>query len=278
MFRRFQSRSLILLYHRVAQIEPDVWSLCVSPENFAEHLEVLQHHRTVRLDQLEPGGWFKGTGLTCCLTFDDGYADNLHAAGPLLKRFGIPCTFFIATGYVDSAREFWWDELEQLVDSREDYLNLYGQLQPLSHGARIQILDGMANHRHMEHRARASHRALTSRELTKLASEDLFEIGAHTVTHPLLASQPAETQYVELHASKAWLEAHLNRRIDSMSYPYGGTGHYNRVTVDAAKKAGFARACTTSPNEVTSGSSPWELGRINIPNVGGEEFERILFA
>jgi peptidoglycan/xylan/chitin deacetylase (PgdA/CDA1 family) len=49
------------------------------------------------------------------VTFDDGYADNLSNATPLLERFHIPATVFVTSGYVGSRREFWWDELEQLL-------------------------------------------------------------------------------------------------------------------------------------------------------------------
>jgi peptidoglycan/xylan/chitin deacetylase (PgdA/CDA1 family) len=293
---RFRSRSLILLYHRVARVEPDVWSLCVSPANFTEHLEVLRRYQTVRLDQLGPGGWFKGRGLTCAVTFDDGYADNLHQAKRWLRRFAIPCTFFIATGYIDSGREFWWDELERYVYQADDpaalvdilpgsgpsterravYMNLYETLQSLPHVARTHILDRMKIRFGKDTSPRESHRVLTSKELTELATSDQFEIGAHTVTHPLLAAQPPETQFEELQGSKTWLEDRVGRRVTSVSYPYGGTGHYTRATVQAARRAGFDRACTTTPVDVTRSSSPWELGRVTVPDVGGEAFERLL--
>src|SRR5262249_8195308 len=165
MPRWFPSRSLILMYHRIARVERDVWSMCVTPEHFEEHLEVLSRHRPVRLNEWKPRGWFKGS-LSCAITFDDGYADNLHAAC-LLKRFGIPATFFVTTGYIGSGREFWWDELERVVYERvdsspsekhEEYLRLYNKLQPLDHQARSQVLN---NFPCTNRSARESHRALT---------------------------------------------------------------------------------------------------------------------
>lgn len=114
---RFAPKALILLYHRVANLDSDPWSLCVNLQHFAEHLEVLQKHtRPMQLQQLsqtlQDG---KPSHRPVVITFDDGYADNFHDAKPLLERYDIPATMFVTTGGVGYDREFWWDELERLL-------------------------------------------------------------------------------------------------------------------------------------------------------------------
>jgi peptidoglycan/xylan/chitin deacetylase (PgdA/CDA1 family) len=114
--QRLAPGSLILLYHRIAESDFDPWSLCVSPRHFSEHLEVLGRrvHPLARI--AVPGA--KGAaapGGSVAVTFDDGYADALLEARPLLERHGAPATVFIATGGVENGRPFWWDQLAALL-------------------------------------------------------------------------------------------------------------------------------------------------------------------
>ncbi len=271
-----RSRSVILMYHRIATVRPDPWSLCVSPEHFAEHLVVLQNYRRTRLDQLIPGGWSLRGGVSVAITFDDGYADNFHNAAPLLRRYDTPATFFITTGYIGDSREFWWDELERIVPS-QDFLSHYESLQRLSHEVRRKIFDDMWIASGQSPTCRPSHRPLTEDELRRLASHDLFEIGAHTVTHPLLAAQTVEHQHAEITESKGWLEKFLDRPVTSFSYPYGGKHHYSEATIQAVRRAGFSRACTTASRAVGKSDDRCEWARLQVPDVDGDEFHRFLF-
>jgi peptidoglycan/xylan/chitin deacetylase (PgdA/CDA1 family) len=118
---------------------------------------------------------------------------------------------------------------------------------------------------------------MTYEELTRLAAEDLIEIGAHTMTHPLLAAQSPKEQARELRGSKQWLQSLLSQPIRSFSYPYGGSDHYTAETVRAAAECGFVRACTTNSRFVRRSDAPLEWGRLQVPDVGGDEFEKLLF-
>ena len=115
--KRLAPKALILMYHRVGEADLDPWGLCVTPQHFAEQLEVLQKYSyPISLQQLaQAHREGKIPRRAVAITFDDGYADNLHRAKPLLERYNIPATVFVTTGHIGSQREFWWDELERVL-------------------------------------------------------------------------------------------------------------------------------------------------------------------
>ncbi|MFQ5681804.1 MAG: polysaccharide deacetylase family protein [Candidatus Binatia bacterium] len=117
LMKRFISGTVILFYHRVAELPSDPQLLCVTPQHFSEHLEILKKFgRPMGVRQLilalQNGNI---PDRTLVLTFDDGYADNLYNAKPLLEHYDIPATVFVTTGYLGHKREFWWDDLERVL-------------------------------------------------------------------------------------------------------------------------------------------------------------------
>jgi peptidoglycan/xylan/chitin deacetylase (PgdA/CDA1 family) len=114
---RASARAVILMYHRVTELDTDPWGLAVAPGHFAEHLEVIRRHgrpmQLLDLARAQLGGRIPRRAVV--VTFDDGYADNLHSAKPLLVQHDVPATVFVTTGKIGRAREFWWDELEHLL-------------------------------------------------------------------------------------------------------------------------------------------------------------------
>ncbi|MFN0123377.1 MAG: polysaccharide deacetylase family protein [Blastocatellia bacterium] len=122
--RRLRNRrkpcGLILMYHRISDARPDPWGLCISPRNFAAQLAVLQKYfRPVPLREINAAVTADSPSFfprrPVAITFDDGYADNLLAAAPLLQRYETPATIFVTSGNIGRTREFWSDELERLL-------------------------------------------------------------------------------------------------------------------------------------------------------------------
>ena len=116
-FSPFFSTGIILLYHRVREPHSDPQLLRVSPKHFAEHLKLIREMGCAlslpRLVHRLKAGELPRRAVA--VTLDDGYADNLHQAKPLLELYGIPATAFVASGHAGQEREFWWDELEGLL-------------------------------------------------------------------------------------------------------------------------------------------------------------------
>ncbi|GMU35197.1 MAG: hypothetical protein AMXMBFR20_30690 [Planctomycetia bacterium] len=108
---------LILLYHRIAELDADPQLLAVSPRNFREHLEIIRgRFNPISLDRLlsaHPARDIPPNSVV--VTFDDGYADNFEIAAPLLGEYNIPATIFVTPRVEPVVREFWWDDLERIV-------------------------------------------------------------------------------------------------------------------------------------------------------------------
>lgn len=116
--RHFRRRGGILMYHRIATESVDPWEICVSPAAFDEQMRVLAATRAaVDLGAFtaDRGGVLTSGGSRLAVTFDDGYADNLTAALPILERHEIPATIFIIGNGIGRTREFWWDALERAI-------------------------------------------------------------------------------------------------------------------------------------------------------------------
>jgi peptidoglycan/xylan/chitin deacetylase (PgdA/CDA1 family) len=107
---------LILLYHRVATPDRDPQLLCVSPENFERHVQILRDRvNPVPLSEMaEDVAAGRPPDGKVAITFDDGYADNALTAAPILRRYDAPATLFATTGHTNSINEFFWDELDRI--------------------------------------------------------------------------------------------------------------------------------------------------------------------
>jgi peptidoglycan/xylan/chitin deacetylase (PgdA/CDA1 family) len=319
-----QKKALILVYHRVAEANVDPWALGVSPAHFAEHLQVLKTiANPVSLqDLVQARSDSELPPRPVCITFDDGYADNLYAAKPALEAYRVPGTVFITPGYIGVAENLWWDELAKLIldpTSRQAELNLnlnghhydyafpvaegepggpdpfskwrawenapglrqtaylaiYSMLIKLSDSERERAL-GQLRQGSTPDTDRRQHRCLTEDELRELAKGELVEIGAHTLTHPVLADLSPDQQQYEIGGSKRRLERLTGKIISSFAYPYGKKNHYTRQTVTTVQANGFACACSNFGGLVTRSSNRFRLPRFQPLDWDGDQFAEVV--
>ncbi len=316
------SGAIVLMYHRVSEVDADPWQLAVRPAHFAEQLEVMSRTMTVRPLTCLVSGWQRAFARrrTVAITFDDGYADNVRHARPLLEQHGFPATVFVVSGAMNERAGFWWDTLASALLSagplpprleitvsgaalafelgdddwsaadtaryrrwtmaepaptprHHAFATVWRHLQTA--GAReqqraVETITGWAGR---DGTTDGNARAMTPDEVAALAAGGLIEIGAHTVTHPVLGALPALHQREEIEGSRAALEAVVSRPVTAFSYPFGS---HTPVTVDLVRRAGLSCACTTQPGRAGRQVSRFAIPRFHVPDIPGGEFERQL--
>ena len=219
-----------------------------------------------------------------CITFDDGYEDNCSIAMPILQRHRLTATFFIATGFLDGGR-MWNDTvIESLRHAPGDRLDLQGlpgtsltsyQLSSFANrraavdqilevvkylpvGQRLEVVAEIARRAGVEPRRDLM---MSSQQVRTLRAGGM-QIGAHTVTHPILATLDLAGIESELRQSRATLEAILGETITLLAYPNGKPGRdYGPAAVDVARKLGFKCAVSTAPGVARTGSDVYQLPR-----------------
>lgn len=215
------------------------------------------------------------------ITFDDGYADNYTQALPILQRHGVSATFFVASGFLDGGR-MWNDTvIEALRNTTLSVLDTgLDGLRELSLGdidaKRHAMHRLLAAVKHMQPDERletveriASHCAVTlpddlmmsSAQLRALRASGMI-IGAHTVSHPILAVTSLEQAREEIESGKAHLEQLLGEPVRLFAYPNGKPGSdYRPVHVNMVRELGFEAAVSTHWGANTRDSDPYQLLR-----------------
>lgn len=214
------------------------------------------------------------------VTFDDGYADNLTVALPILREFGIPATVFVAAGFLDGGR-MWNDTVIEAVRSRSegawDLSDIgLGILTVGEDEQKYQLAENMLEaikHRPSEERMTAVARIaegggrlpddlmLTSEQLRELRTASIH-IGAHTVSHPILTSLSAEASRREITESKVALERILSDEVSLFAYPNGKYGRdWNDAHAAMVRDAGYEGAVTTDSGVSSVDTDAYRLPR-----------------
>ena len=290
---------MVLLYHSIDRAVGDPFNVTVAPERFEQHLQLLSSAfnpmpiaelaRGARRGSLPPGA--------VAVSFDDGYADNLAHAQPLLSSHGVPATVFIATGFVTEGRPFWWEELRAMLlggnrlpnevtvpvadvelrlpvateaERGRTLAQLQQAFQKLPGEQMEERLAELRSALGLTERGRVARRPLDTAGLTRLASADAIEIGAHTRYHSNLSWMSSEVVEREIADSRADLAELVGRPPMTFSYPFGAHGRRVRR---AAHRAGFELACGTTGAPVTWLTDRMELGRHWVRDIEAGELE-----
>ena len=113
---------------------------------------------------------------------------------------------------------------------------------------------------------------LTRDDLRSLASGRWVDIGAHTVSHPVLAGLPLPSQRREISSSKHQLETVIGKPVSSFAYPYGTRADYTEETASLVQEEGFALACANYPDTVVAPSDAYQLPRFVVRDWTEEQF------
>lgn len=201
-----------------------------------------------------------------CITFDDGYADNCAVALPILQRHRLPSAFFIATGFLDGGR-MWNDTIiESIRGCRASALDLdcigMGQWDLSTVELRRAAIASLLNQIKYKPIAEriAMGVALAAKANVKLPDDLMMksadvqclhnagmQIGAHTVSHPILARLSDDDARKEILDSKVFLENLLGAGVGLFAYPNGQPEvDYEPRTVDLVRSLGFDAAVSTA--------------------------------
>ena len=321
IFKSRKETALVLMYHRIASASVDPWDLCVSPENFEEHIEYLKdkfqvipmHELAARI--LEE----RSLKNLISLTFDDGYLDNFTEAKPILEKYSVPATFYLTAKFEAPEKSYWWDILEQIIlttptlpqklalnipakqfvfdlqDSStltasakieiaqwryghplynkrlELFYTLWMEMKPMSIAGQQKTITNLREWAGIQEIYTPP--LMNEAHIMQMATNPLFEIGAHTVNHPALAFLPAGEQKNEIQKGRYRLEKLTGRSITGLAYPYGSL---NQDTPLLTQTLGFDYAVSTSALHVTHRSAMYDLPRFQVKNMNRKDFAGML--
>ena len=218
-------------------------------------------------------------GHHVAFTFDDGYADNVTRAVPVLERFGARATFYLTAGLMEERRAPWWDELAHALTHATktaatvewggaavalDVASPAGRtaalrallpllrVVPAEQHARLATLRAALG---VEGRAPCEFADWTQAKAFVSAG---MEVGAHTLTHPFLTLLSPDSQRREMADSAALIRDKLGCGTPGVAYP---NGDHDAATVAAARAAGFAYAVLTRSGDANAITPRWELPR-----------------
>jgi peptidoglycan/xylan/chitin deacetylase (PgdA/CDA1 family) len=260
--RFYRGRGRILAYHGVDPRQDPASNFDgfqVEPQVFAAQLDHLgRHFHVMPLSELVSGlaGERSLPDRAVAITFDDGYANNLQHAAPLLRARGFPATFFVTTAFLDGTQSPWWYRVRACLPPAAAIV-AEARLKSLSAADRNAEVSELEARREVPG-AGAPYPFLDwdgARELVRQG----FQVAAHTVTHPALAREDQAAQRHEIETSVRRVQQETGCPADVFSYPYGGGDAYDGRVREWVRAAGCRAALTTRSSLARPGDDPFAL-------------------
>lgn len=259
----------IFLYHRFAAV-PQQNQGAVDVESFRWQLRQLSRKWQVvsfaKYLQFRKEG--KIPPYLVVLTIDDGYRDFYDIAYPELKRHNMPATFFITTDFIDGKIWLWPDRIRYTLENSTmanvdfpigsstiiirtetkksrgeawdllvDYCIHVDDQEKWRTIARLESLLQVT----LPQKTPEAYRAASWDQLREMADNGI-EIGAHTITHPILSRISRDRVDEEVSGSRRIIEEKLGREVVSFCYPNSRPADIKPGVVEAVEKAGYKGA------------------------------------
>ncbi|HMA13671.1 MAG TPA: polysaccharide deacetylase family protein [Kiloniellaceae bacterium] len=288
---------LILNYHRIGDgsaspYDRELWS--ADAEAFdAQMARLARDCDVISPADIESAAGRRGRHVL--VTFDDGYLDNYEVAYPILRRHGVPATFFIATGFIDRPRLPWWDEIAwrvrttaatrldlqpwlpsplALADGPDPaigaILRVYKAL-PATEADRL--LERLRGQTGLETPDRVDGLWMDWDMIREMAAGGMT-IGGHTVDHPVLSRLPVERQREEIETCAARLAAETGRPMEYFAYPVGSQWAFDEDTRACLEAVGVKRAFSYYGGHARADSPRFDTPRmameryVEMPDLG----------
>lgn len=288
-------RLSILMYHHVLA-EPDpMRPLDITTRTFARQMsELAQVFNVLPLDEgmerLHAGTL---PARSMCITFDDGYRDNVESALPVLRANRLPATFYVTSGVLGDGRMFNDTVLETLRRVPRGPLNLdwlgLGVLQIADFPSRVAAAGAIierVKYLPPPERDAACQRLVDASgagllpESLMMTPEQVVElersgmgVGGHTHTHATLTTVDDAEAWRQIQRNHADLSALLRSPPRSFAYPNGRPGRdFDQRHEQMVRRAGYQWAVSTAWGQVRRGDDPYSLARCGTFDVGAGRF------
>ncbi len=224
------------------------------------------------------------------ITFDDGFENNLTVAVPILEKYNVPATFYVATDFINSNRMSWIDRMEAVIELRDEVeVRLPWRDRPLRAATtpeQIALLDEIRkqvkNDGSIDPDALATEvqqqcgfdeiwsgtnaldQKLTWAQVRELNDHPLFRVGGHTHTHAIMSHlSPAELDE-EIDTSLSLLSDKAGVGPTHYSYPEGLAHCYSDAVIDALQRRGVQCCPTAEDGTNAADVSLFHLKRIFV--------------